>query len=431
MPTLYKYLFIVIFLLSINFSKAFVPPDGGEIFEKKCISCHNNNHRLNFLDKTIFASTKKTMVYLIENGIMPPWYADTTYSRFKNEHVLTKNEKTSLLSWLKKSDVTYRPNARLNYDLPKPDLVIPIANGFTVKGDNQDRFVLFKIPYEIPSDTFVSCIEFVPKSNPQINHHFNCELVTNNNSVSDTAGYKVFELPNIDFPGDSFFTVLDVKAPKHYMYYASWVPGMTATKFRDPFAVFMPKKGYIIVRLMHYSPTPIDVIDSCYFNIYFNKVKKDKLIRQIRVLGVGSNFTPIEPDLELNPGDKKMFYSVQTIPNDIVAYSINPHMHLLGKEFTAYATYNNDTLPLIKINNWNFDFQENYIFNDPIFFRAGTKIHIFGYFDNSLGNPRNPYIPPKYVSGDDGMFTRGEMLLMTMLYVNIDSQDYEHIEISK
>ena len=39
------------------------------------------------------------------------------------------------------------------------------------------------------------------------------------------------------------------------------------------------------------------------------------------------------------------------ITQDISLLTINPHMHLLGKSFLAYAiTLNNDTIPLIKID---------------------------------------------------------------------------------
>ena len=38
--------------------------------------------------------------------------------------------------------------------------------------------------------------------------------------------------------------------------------------------------------------------------------------------------------------------------------SVFPHMHLLGKDLICYAvTPSNDTINLIKINNWNFEWQ--------------------------------------------------------------------------
>jgi hypothetical protein len=363
---------------------------------------------------------------------MPPWYADTNYSRFGNEHILNKYEKESLLKWLKKPEINYSEPENTDIILPKPDLVLPIANGFTLTGDSKDHFVIFKIPYEIPTDTLVSCIQFVSKSSSPINHHLNFEIIALQSGTKFDTNNVYFEVPKDGYNRANIYNLLGLTDTTgnaaDFLFYGSWVPGMSPTIFKKPFSVFLPKQGYIVARIMHYAPSPIDIVDSCYFNIYFNKSKKDPDYRRIYVWRTGSGATDITPPFVIEPNEKKWFYSTSTIKNDIIAYSINPHMHMLGKKFIAYATYGNDTLPLIKIDNWNFEFQENYVFKNPVVFKEGTKIHIAGYYDNTSDNILNPNLPPKRVTGEEGMLTSGEMLLLPMLYINSNKSDEKFIK---
>lgn len=407
------------------------PLTGKQVFERKCLSCHNTNHTLNFLERKTMVNLLTTMVRQVESNTMPPWYADTTFSRFANEHALNKNQKKALLAWLKspaaKTDKLNPPKSIVR----KPDLVLPVANGYVIPGDNKDHFVIFKIPYEIPNDTFVSSIEFVPHSSFKVNHHLNYEIIPYNDVV-DIGGKNVVEVGQDGYDKDSVYNTLGLANSMGYapgnIYYGSWAPGMSATIYNHPFSIYMPKKGYIITRLMHYAPTPVSVSDSCYFNVYFKKPNESKQYRKMQLLQTGSFATPITPPLVLEPNSKKWFKSEQTVPSNIIVHSLMPHMHMLGKRFVAYATYNNDTLPLIKIDNWNFEFQENYVFPQPIVLRKGTKIFIEGYFDNSADNPANPYSPPRIITGEEGMLTSGEMLLMVLMYINADAKDDAYIK---
>lgn len=404
---------------------------GKKVFEKSCINCHNTNHSINFLNKYAFFNNKKMIEHVIDIDYMPPNYIDTTYTRFKNEHVITKEEKENLLFWLKNSKIKYEKfseNTTLNF---KPDITVSLTGGYKLSGDNNDHFVLYKIPYEISNDTFVSCIQFVPKNNLKVNHHLNFEILPFVKGM-DFKNKTYLEVSKDGFNINNAFQKLGATdssgiVPQAF-YYGSWLPGMTPTFFEKPFSVFLPKKGFIIVNLMHYQPFPIPTIDSFAFNFYFAEPETNFSYKKLDLMVVGSGFTEIFPDFIIEPNVKKTFFTTLTIPEDIIVYSINPHMHKIGKSFIAYATYNNDTLPLIKINNWNFNFQENYVFNNPIVLKANTKIHIIGNYDNTTENAANPFNPPQTIKGNNGMITDEEMLLMGMIYSNINEHDEKFIK---
>jgi hypothetical protein len=107
----------------------------------------------------------------------------------------------------------------------------------------------------------------------------------------------------------------------------------------------------------------------------------------------------IEPELILQPNKIQTFHTQASLNGDAISLSIrNPHMHLLGKSFWAFAlTPGGDTIPLIKINKWDFRWQYYYTFENPVIIKKGTVIHVYGTFDNTDQNPNNPNHPPKLV----------------------------------
>jgi len=57
---------------------------------------------------------------------------------------------------------------------------------------------------------------------------------------------------------------------------------------------------------------------------------------------------------------------------------------------------------LIWIKDWNFYWQDNYLYKQPLPLPEGTKLDISATYDNSTGNPFNPTSPPKRVLFGNG-----------------------------
>ena len=73
-------------------------------------------------------------------------------------------------------------------------------------------------------------------------------------------------------------------------------------------------------------------------------------------------------------------------------------MHYLGRTAKATATFPDGTIkPLFYINDWDFNWQNNYFYQNPMRLPAGTKINGIVTFDNSENNPHNPSNPPRRV----------------------------------
>jgi hypothetical protein len=65
--------------------------------------------------------------------------------------------------------------------------------------------------------------------------------------------------------------------------------------------------------------------------------------------------------------------------------------------------------PMIWIKDWNFNWQDRYLYREPVALPKGTRLECEAFYDNSKANPRNPNQPPKAMRWGEG--TTDEMLL--------------------
>ena len=91
-------------------------------------------------------------------------------------------------------------------------------------------------------------------------------------------------------------------------------------------------------------------------------------------------------------------------------------MHLLGKTWESYAIDGNgDTTKLVRINDWDFNYQNGYSFTNLVKITAGSTVYVEASYDNTATNPLNPNNPPQYVYWGD--FTGDEMFVGLYDYV--------------
>ncbi|MFQ3269636.1 MAG: hypothetical protein ACI9B2_001449, partial [Flavobacteriales bacterium] len=154
-----------------------------------------------------------------------------------------------------------------------------------------------------------------------------------------------------------------------------------------------------------------------YFNIYFDEEKPKRPLQEL-IIGT-QGVSPVKPPLVIAPNEVKTFTSEYRIDQDISVLTLNPHMHLIGKKFKAYAVLpNTDTIPLIKIIDWNFRWQYFYTFPKIVHLPKGTLIKVEALFDNTLNNMDNPFNPPQFITGKNGsMKTTDEMLQLIITYL--------------
>jgi hypothetical protein len=137
----------------------------------------------------------------------------------------------------------------------------------------------------------------------------------------------------------------------------------------------------------------------------------------------------IVPPLVIPPNKITKHTTFLKIPEDISILTINPHMHLLGKSFKAYAlTPNQDTIRLVSIPKWDFRWQYFYTFPTMVKVPAGSVIYVEAEYDNTDQNQNNPNNPPQEIrerldNGGAGMRTTDEMLQFIITWLPYQKGD--------
>lgn len=413
--------------------------DIAPIIYKKCTVCHRPEQAgpFNLLTYSDVKKYANRIRVVIESNIMPPWPADTNYSRFANEVILTKNEKEKILQWIKHQcppgDTTNIQIPRITTEIiyRKPDLIIQFPQNIPINGDGTDHFLVVKMPYKLDKDTFVQYVEFIPHQKKLV-HHVNGHLL----KYDEHRKFNYFQGINyIEEPVENYLevyqkmhlTYTDIKSndPKKILpslipntvYY---LPGFMPLFYRENIGGFyLPKNGVFILNDIHYGPTHSSCSDSSYLNIYFAPKRPERPVYEGQM---GTNgMSEIIPPLIIPPNTIKTFTTSLIIPVDISILAVNPHMHLLGQFFIAYAvTPYRDTIPLIKIPKWNFNWQYYYIYKKPVIIPKNSLIVAIGTYNNTSQNPYNPNHPPIEVKEGDGfhsMKTTDEMFQFFFQYM--------------
>lgn len=413
-----------IFALSILQGHAQEPTwykDIEPIIQTKCAPCHRPGEAgpFSLLSWEDVAKRASFVKKVIQSRYMPPWRADRQYVHFVNERGLADNEIALISKWIDNktpqgNPADYHPPAHTPvngtlYDR-RPDLVLT-ADSFHLAGDNGERFIIYKIPFELKDSSNVEAIEFFC-SNKKLIHHANYAIQSvPDENIPIKGGYPYVNLTDDDR------TKVDQYMPyrKIMSYYGGYIPGTSYEYFPKEFGWVMPRRGVILLTV-HYAPSATDESSVCGVNLFF---KKTPITRVMKVVSFGSGGIgegQIEPIFYIKPNAVQTFKLEVTNPNqDQSLLYVWPHMHLLGKEYKAFITTPaGDTIRLVHIPEWDFRWQEIYRFPHPVKVPKGSVIHLECTYDNTANNPSNPNSPPKAVFSMGDMKTKDEMMTMMM-----------------
>jgi hypothetical protein len=409
------------------------------IIHKNCAVCHHNKGSgpFNLLTYKDVSKRANMILEVVETKYMPPWPADPSYREFLNQKVLHKEEIMLIKKWIKdglqigiKDDLEFKPPIKLD---TQADMIVNMDKSYVTNGLNRDEFLMMKFPLILEKDTFIKYIEFIPGNN-QIVHHINAHLITYESHQKENIFNNPRYVNTEQFSDEESFKKLDIlnddgTYPTLTPSVSNYLPGSESFQYPKGIGGFKAKKkNIILVNDFHYGPTNEPFKDSSYFKIYFDSIAPVRPIQEIQLGTFG--ISDIEPPLIIPANEIKKFKTSAIITRDISMLTINPHMHLLGKSFKAYAiNLYNDTIPLIKIDDWNFRWQYFYTFKNPLKITGGSEIVVEATYDNTIKNPDNPFNPPRLIServgfnGQGSMRTTDEMLQFIINYLPYQKGD--------
>ena len=202
--------------------------------------------------------------------------------------------------------------------------------------------------------------------------------------------------------------------------FLQWFQGSSPITFPDSLGAVIPKNGFVLLRV-HYLPTSTEQADISSINFFYSKIPVTRPVVSIPLGSLGG-IVEVKPKLTIPPDSVKTFFIKTFMPADYSLLYFVPHIGPFGKNLRAYCvTLNNDTIPLIKVDNWDPQFHNYYRFEHPIKLEIGTSLYIEATLDNTINNKRNPFVPPNNI--EEGPYNYQEMLSFVLLVVPYEKGD--------
>ncbi|MES1258582.1 MAG: hypothetical protein ABUS51_09130, partial [Acidobacteriota bacterium] len=403
---------------SITFTEHIAP-----IVYNNCTKCHRAGQVAPFT-LTSYDDVRRhapTIAAVTESRYMPPWKAEAGWAAFRDERRLSSTQIALIRQWIaggmQQGDPAREPALPAfpeGWQLGTPDLILEMPAPFAVPADGPDIYRNFVLRTGLTDDRWIRAIELKPSARSAVHHVlFYSDSSGAGRGLDGKDGQPgfpglgaVFTLGVTDLASALNNPALIANALAGGL--GGWVPGTTPEFLPDGIAYALPKGADLILQT-HFHPDGKTENEKTQIGIFFAP-KPDRDITQVQapaLFGIQANI-----DIPAGAGDYMVRGSF-TLPVDVDAFSISAHTHYLGRGARLTATLpGGEVRILLSIKDWDFNWQDTYIFRDLVSLPAGTRIDGELIYDNSANNPRNPFSPPARVRwGENSTDEMGSLIL--------------------
>ena len=380
------------------------------VFEH-CAACHRPGEVAPF-SLLSFADVHKRARQIRDvttSRFMPPWKSVEGHGRFVGERRLSAEQVATIARWVEQgaaegatADLPPRPEFRDGWKIGQPDIVITMAEAYAVPADGPDIYRNFVFPLSVPEGKYIRAAEYRP-GNRRVVHHAALAIdrdgtARRQDEADPQPGFKgSLTLPGQLFPGSL----------------AAWTPGRDAMPLQPGFSLPW-KAGWNLLLQIHLHPSGKPETEQSSIGLYLTDEPPRRSMADVVL---------IDKKIDIPAGEKEYRTKDEfTLPIDMQALGLFPHMHLIGRDMkiTAHPP-GGEPFSLLWINDWDFNWQNFYEYAEPVKLPAGTRIVLTAIHDNSADNIRNPSNPPQRVTW--GEQTANEMTAALVQFIPVNESD--------
>ncbi len=424
----------------------------GQLLFDNCVSCHRPNQiapmsLLSYQDARKWARAIKAKVVARE---MPPWFADPAYGEFVNDMSLSDDEIATIVEWV---DGGAPEGAGASPQAPRfsesgwshpsgrePDFIYEFPIEWQVEADGESpNFNLFT-PLPFDEEIQIEATEVRP-GNFRATHHIVTQL------MNIPAGMKIGTGPA--WPGGPIvdYALVPDEDAQEASEDSEEAEEAEETEDSDvspaqsvaedagsAFGAYIPGTGADVTRPGQRRSIRGDAFNAIVWNLHYQATGQPETARPAigiwfapeeattvsRSLGLqeytsegeqliappppgmfarlaqgaraqaGQGLNPLLDPIPPNHGNWTVT-GIGAFRNDAHIQSLFIHAHLRGKDFTYVLTYpDGEEEILLRVENYDFDWQFSYDLAEPIFAPAGSTVKVISRYDNSRANRRNP-----------------------------------------
>lgn len=362
--------------------------DVAAILHRECVVCHQPEGIGPFSLLTYEeARTRADRIAVATgSGVMPPWLPAAGYMAFHHERRLSDDEVRTLSRWAKAG----APGGNLGNAPPPPDrppdgwqlgepkLVFELPR-YEVPAAGGDIYRNFVLPYEGRDTLWIGVVELRPGDLTVVHHARLMVDTTDASAELDRAD------PSPGFDGMGLVTAAENPQGS----FVGWTPGRIASTGSVDLAWPLPPGADIVVQL-HLRPAgrtvPLEPL------VGLHPVDRPR--------GHLPSLIVLDSDeIDIPAGDPAhVIEETFRLPVAVDALGVYPHAHYLARRMEGFAILPDGSRRwLIVIDDWDFHWQDEYRFAEPVTLPAGSVLTLRYTYDNSPANPANPHDPPRRV----------------------------------
>ena len=365
---------------TLTFNKDIAP-----ILFEDCSPCHRPGEAAPFglLTYKDVKDRAQLIAAVTQSRRMPPWLPVPGYGEFSGERRLSVDELGMIQQWAEEgalegdpADLPPRPEWSEGWKIGQPDLVIEMPEPYALYAEGPEVFRNFVLPIPVTGTRWVKAVELRP-GNARAVHH--AVMMVDRSPASRRMDE---DDPEPGYGG--MFSIGEAFSPDGF--FLGWTPGQIPSEGEEDIS-WQLRRGTDLVLQLHVRPTGQPETIQAAVGFYFADGPPARVPSLLRL---GSQ------TMDIPPGEKR--YAIRdeyVLPVDVEVLGLYPHAHYLGKEMQAFATLpDGKNRWLLRIDDWDFNWQGEYRYTQPIFLPKGTTLSMRYTYDNSAENPLNPSDPP-------------------------------------
>jgi tetratricopeptide (TPR) repeat protein len=359
--------------------------DIAPILYRRCAGCHRPDGIAPFslLGYADARARADDLLEVVTSRFMPPWLPEPDHGRFRDARRLDDEEIGRIRRWVAAGTpegdparAPRPPGFPSGWQLGEPDLVVR-PEPYPLPAGGPDVFRNFVIALPVAGRRWVRAVEFRPGSPRNVHHATILTDATGDARRLDEAD------PEPGYAGMEAGAVPDG-------HFVGWSPGRQAGPLPDGLA-WEVREGMDLVLQLHLMPDARPVRVQPEIGLYFTPDPP-------RAFPVAVHLAANTIDI---PAGERAYTARDEyrLPVDVDAVGISPHAHYLCREMRVEAVRpDGEVVALLWIRRWDFDWQDEYRYAEPVFLPAGTTVRMAFTYDNSPANRRNPSRPPRRVT---------------------------------
>lgn len=358
--------------------------------QANCLECHRPGEAAPFALETYdqVLARKGMIEYVLEEKIMPPWFADPAYGHWRNARFVTEPDRLMLSAWIKagcpEGDPAEEPTPwkwQSGWSISPPDTVITVPTQ-QVPAEGFVPWRKMPLDFEIKEDMWVSEAEIRPSVSEVVHH----AMLFVEYAEDDPRGAGQTRGEKGDNGGSEG-------------YWLSYFPGRKCMILPPGRGKLLPKGGKVYIQI-HYNPNGTAVEDNTVVGLKFLPAAPEKAVVSGGI---------VKGDFVIPPNSKPEFIFSRKFSEDVHLLALMPHMHSRGAAASVYLKNADGRIEtLLSVPKYDFDWQISYEFDKPLLVTKGSRIVIKHVYDNTPDNPDNPD-PTKEIH--HGNATSDEMMI--------------------